>query len=236
MAEGGAGGADALLDRWRELHHEVEDAGVRLLAVSKYTSDDAVAELVRAGQQDFAESRPQQLRDRALRFPSVRWHMIGPLQKNKAKYIARHAAAWHSLEDIDTARAVAALVSGRRLPVLVQVNVAGIAHQHGIDPQALPGMLAELAELPQLQPVGLMCMAPRDGDARDCFASLRHLRDRLPGGSLEPADALLPERAAGGRPALCMGMSGDYRIAIAEGADMVRIGSGLFAAASGMQG
>jgi len=91
----------SLLDRWRILRHELDAQGVKLLAVSKYAMDADVALLATAGQQDFAESRAQQLRDRAVRFPDVNWHMIGPLQKNKAKYIARHAFMWHSVEDIE---------------------------------------------------------------------------------------------------------------------------------------
>lgn len=219
----------ALLGRWRTLYDELAGAKVRLLAVSKYAPDEAVRCLIEAGQMDFAESRAQNLRDRALRYPSVRWHMIGPLQKNKAKYIARHAAAWHSVEDIGTARAVASLVSGRRLPVLVQVNVAGLAHQHGVQPDALQSLCEELMQLPQLCLSGLMCMAPQQGDARACFSTLRGLRDALPAGSLCGTDACKGNALEGVR--LCMGMSGDYRVAIAEGTDMVRLGSGLFSAA-----
>jgi len=196
----------------------MDSAHVKLLAVSKYARDEAVSCLIEAGQMDFAESRPQNLRDRALRFPSARWHMIGPLQKNKAKYIARHATMWHSVEDIETAHAVAQHVVGSPLPVLVQVNVADVVHQHGVLPEALPSLVSELVTLPQLVFSGLMCMAPRHGDAKTSFSLLRNLRDELLSGSLQ-----LP-----GAVGLCMGMSGDYRIAIDEGADMVRIGSGLF--------
>jgi PLP dependent protein len=219
----------ALLQRWHMLHDELAGEDVRLLAVSKYAPDEAVRCLIEAGQMDFAESRPQNLRDRALRYPSVRWHMIGPLQKNKAKYIARHAAAWHSVEDIETARAVADLVSGRRLPVFVQVNVAGMTHQHGVCPDAVQALCSELVQLPQLSLAGLMCIAPRQGDAKACFSTLRNLRDTLLSGSLLRPDACQgwPETIR-----LCMGMSGDYRIAIAEGTDIVRIGSGLFDAGS----
>jgi len=217
---------EKLLQRWHALRAELDSAHVSLLAVSKYAPEDAVRCLIDAGQMDFGESRAQGLRDRAQRFPSVRWHMIGPLQKNKAKYIARHAAVWHSVEDIETARAVAGFVAGRRLPVLVQVNVAGIAHQHGVSPDAVSGLISKLAALPRLRLAGLMCMAPRQADARACFAALRNLRDALPDGSLRSSDECGgPEREG---PMLCMGMSGDFRVAVNEGADMVRIGSGLF--------
>lgn len=215
----------ALLARWGSLKRELDAKGVRLLAVSKYAPDSAVAALVAAGQQDFAESRPQNLRDRARAFPSAHWHMIGPLQKNKAKYVARHAVMWHSVEDVETAAAVARHLEGRVLPVLLQVNVIGLEQQHGVSPQALPELYDEVSAIPGLKVVGLMCMAPRDEDAHACFAALRHLRDALVNGSLRSP----PNRTdAGGRFELCMGMSEDYRIAVEEGATMVRLGTLLF--------
>ncbi|MDQ6972176.1 MAG: YggS family pyridoxal phosphate-dependent enzyme [Mariprofundaceae bacterium] len=207
-----------LIARWQGLRSGLCARGVSLVAVSKYAEEDAVAALVQAGQIDFAESRPQQLRDRALRYPDAQWHMIGPLQKNKAKYIGRHAAMWHSAEDVQTARAVAEHVQGRVLPVLIQVNMAGVAHQHGVPAEAVPDLLAGLLRMPQLKFSGLMCMAPRQSNASEVFAGLRGLREELLNGSL-----CLPCH-----PLLCMGMSGDYRIAVEQGSDMVRIGSALF--------
>jgi len=203
---------EAITARWRALCDEL-GSEVRLIAVSKYAPDEAVACLVAAGQLDFGESRAQQLARRARAFPGVRWHMIGPLQRNKAKYVGREAAMWHSLEDADTAREVARHVEGRRLPVLIQVNISDEAQKHGVEPDALPALLAEVRAIPELEIVGLMGMAAREGDARASFARLRRLRDGL-------ADASLRE--------LCMGMSGDYRIAVAEGATMVRLGTVLF--------
>jgi PLP dependent protein len=207
---------EATVARWRQLCAELETKDVRLIAVSKYAPDAAVACLVAAGQADFGESRPQQLRDRAEHFPGVHWHMIGPLQRNKAKYVGRHAAMWHSLEDLDTAREVARHVQGRRLPVLIQVNISGEGQKHGVSADALPALLAELHRIDQLKVIGLMGMAAEHGgDARAAFARLRDLRDGL-------GDASLRQ--------LCMGMSGDYRIAVEEGATMVRLGSVLFGA------
>jgi len=210
-----------LLQRWQALRSELDPVHVRLLAVSKYAPDESVHCLVDAGQMDFGESRPQNLRDRALRFPDVNWHMIGPLQKNKAKYVGRHAFMWHSVEDIETAKAVAVHVHGRKLPVMLQVNVAGISHQHGVDIERAPAFLEQLMDIPALQIHGLMCMAPKGGDARTCFHALYHLRDQLTGGSLHPARYSCALK-------LCMGMSSDYRIAIEEGSNMVRLGSTLF--------
>jgi len=210
-----------LLQRWQALRSELDRSDVRLLAVSKYAPDEAVRCLMDAGQVDFGESRPQNLRDRAERFPDMHWHMIGPLQKNKAKYIGRYAFMWHSVEDIETAKAVAAHVHNRKLPVMLQVNVAGISRQHGVEIGQAPSIIEQLADIPALETHGLMCMAPKGGDARVCFRALRHLRDKLSGGSLRPLQYT-------GDLKLCMGMSSDYRIAIEEGSDMVRLGSTLF--------
>ncbi|MDQ6973590.1 MAG: YggS family pyridoxal phosphate-dependent enzyme, partial [Mariprofundaceae bacterium] len=77
----------SLLKDWQDISTTLARTNTHLLAVSKYTTDEAVQMLIDAGQVDFAESRPQNLRDRAKMFPNVRWHFIGPLQKNKAKYI-----------------------------------------------------------------------------------------------------------------------------------------------------
>ncbi len=193
-------------------------AGVSMLAVSKYAPDEAVQILMGVGQIQFAESRPQSLRDRANRWPDCAWHMIGPVQKNKAKYIARHAAMWHSCDNLETAKAVARHVTGRTLPVLIQVNIANAPGQYGVSPDEAPALAEALGYVQGLQLVGLMCMAPRGGEVRQAFRIVRSLRDVLFDGSL-------PES---GRIELSMGMSGDYRIAVEEGATIVRLGSILF--------
>ena len=204
---------EALVERWRELLAELAPAQVQLLAVSKYAPDEAVAALIAAGQRDFGESRPQSLRDRATRWPDCRWHMIGPLQKNKAKYIGRYAAMWHSCDSLELAEAVAAYVEGRRLPVLLQVNVADNPRQSGVTPERAAALAESLAAVEGLELKGVMGMAPQHGDVRQAFRRLRSLRDELFGGSVAE---------------LCMGMSGDYRIAVEEGATIVRLGSVLF--------
>jgi len=205
--------SQSLLRHWQKLSDELDHSKTRLIAVSKYSPDEAVACLAEAGQKDFAESRPQSLRDRARRFPDACWHMIGPVQKNKAKYVGRHAGMWHSVEDAKVASAVASHVVDRRLPVLLQVNVSGILQQHGVLPERLSVLYEQISHIPELEITGLMCMAPRGGDVRSCFRELRSLRDELADGSLVE---------------LSMGMSGDFRIAIEEGATMVRLGSALF--------
>lgn len=206
-------GMEGLLQRWRSLDRELGEAGVTMVAISKYAPDDAVAALIEAGHRCFGESRPQLLRDRAMRWPQCQWHMIGPLQKNKAKYIARHAAMWHSCDSVATALAVAAHLDGRILPVLIQVNISGNPDQHGIAVAELPAFAAEIAAIDGLQLCGLMAMAPQFGDVRPAFHVMRGLRDKMFDGSVGQ---------------LSMGMSGDYRVAVEEGSTMVRLGSVLF--------
>ncbi|MDQ6981610.1 MAG: YggS family pyridoxal phosphate-dependent enzyme [Mariprofundus sp.] len=207
-----------LVQRYQQLEKEMNASGVSMLAVSKYAPDEAVQVLVDAGQVQFAESRPQNLRDRANRWPACAWHMIGPVQKNKAKYIARHAAMWHSCDNLETARAVARHVTGKILPVLIQINIGNAPGQSGVSPDAAPALLEALIDMQGLQPVGLMCMAPRGGDVVQAFRVVRSLRDTLFSGSL-PASA---------KTELSMGMSNDYRLAVQEGSTMVRLGSILF--------
>ena len=209
----------ALIKRWEQLHEETERHGATLLAVSKYHSDEAVVGLAQAGQHDFGESRPQALRDRAQKFPQLNWHMIGPVQRNKAKYVGRFASMWHSLCDIAVAREVAGHVEGRELPVLLQINISGENQKYGVAPEDALKLLEAVKTLPELKVVGLMGMAAKsvEGDddqaVRDSFIMLRNLRDEL-------ADESLAE--------LCMGMSGDFRIAMEEGATIVRLGTVLF--------
>lgn len=211
---------EALQARWRQLRSELEEHSVKLIAVSKYAPEDAVSALIEAGETEFGESRPQQLRDRQQKWPACHWHMIGPMQRNKAKYIARHAAVWHSCEDIESAKAVASRLQGRKLPVLLQVNLSGQQHQHGVAPEQVTAMAEQLQGIDGIDFVGLMGMAPRLADVGDkevaaAFARLRGLRDEVFG-----------ERFG----ELCMGMSQDYHLAIREGATMVRLGSTLFEA------
>ncbi len=204
-----------LVQTWTDISATLATSHTRLLAVSKYTSDAAVHTLIKAGQLDFAESRPQHLRDRAMKFPDVQWHFIGPLQKNKAKYIAQYAYMWHSLSDLQTAQAVAKHLGNRTLPVLIQVNISGESQKQGVPPEALAELYTAISAIKQLKLIGLMGMAAKGVNPTPAFQLLRELRD-----DLQQKDGTISE--------LCMGMSGDWEIAIQEGASMVRLGSTLF--------
>ncbi|MFN8855388.1 MAG: YggS family pyridoxal phosphate-dependent enzyme [Planctomycetaceae bacterium] len=203
---------------------------VRLVAVTKTASVDSIrAFLAVLGTEpsapaDLGENRPQQLASRARELPdSIRWHLIGHLQRNKVDLAVAHAALVHS---VDSERLLQALnaeagKAGRRLPILLEVNVAGEAQKHGFAPTELETRFEQLASQPHLEIQGLMTMAPFADDpelARPTFRGLRNLRDRLAARSL-PGLTL---------PHLSMGMSGDFEVAIEEGATLVRVGSALW--------
>lgn len=198
---------------------------VQLVAVTKYVATDVIRELIDAGCHDLGESRPQMLWDKAaaLADPSVRWHLIGHLQRNKVERTVPLVALIHSadsqrlLQSIDAA----SLTRGQKTAVLLEVNISGDAAKHGFTPAELERQLPALAEFSQLEICGLMGMASLAGDldqARREFANLRQLRDRLQ--RIAPPTVQLVE--------LSMGMSGDFEIAIEEGATIVRVGSALF--------
>lgn len=195
-----------------------EPGSVRLLAVSKLHPASAIRAAYAAGQRDFGENYAQELRDKARELadlPDLRWHMIGPLQSNKAKYVAAVATAFHALDDPGAARELSRRRAGAGrgpLPCLVHVNVAGESSKHGIAPDRLPGLLAEAAEWPHLGVCGLMTMPPWGAPeaARPHFRALRDLAARH------------------GLPELSMGTTEDFEVAVEEGATWVRVGTSIF--------
>lgn len=198
---------------------------VTLVAATKYVGLPEIRALVEAGCLDLGESRPQQLWEKAdaLAGLPIRWHFIGHLQRNKAK---RTLPAVHLLHSADNRPLLDVLdrlagESGRRLPILLEVNISGEAAKHGFTPAELPPLLDALPAFTNLEVRGLMGMAGLEGgpdETRREFAALRTLRDRL--APQTPTGHSLAE--------LSMGMSGDFQAAIEEGATIVRIGSALF--------
>lgn len=198
---------------------------VRLLAVTKSVGPEAIRATVQAGCSLLGESRPQQLWQRAaeLRDLPVQWHMIGPLQRNKVR---RTLPLVTMVQSADSPALVAAIDRiagelGLRMPILLEVNTSGEEAKHGFAPDAVEPYLVELAGCRHVEVRGLMCMASLEGgldQARRDFAALRMLRDRLRRNC--PEGIVLEE--------LSMGMSGDYEVAIQEGATIVRIGSALY--------
>jgi pyridoxal phosphate enzyme (YggS family) len=206
-----------------------DPAGVELVAVSKTHPPEAVRAVAEAGQNVFGESRIQEARTKIPLLPSrLQWHFIGHLQKNKIRAALPLFELFHSIDSLDLARNVHRIAAedGQRPKVLLEVNVAGEASKFGFAPDALSAQLDELLALDRLEIAGLMAMAPyapEPENSRPYFQRVRELRDRL------------QQDAGVGLPHLSMGMSGDYLVAVAEGATLVRVGSAIFGERSGKQ-
>lgn len=197
---------------------------VTLVAVTKYADLEHVRELVELGVSDLGESRPQQLAKRAQVLPGqISWHMIGHLQRNKADDVMAVARLIHSVDSVRLFDHLANCARKRNRPqrILLEVNVSGETSKDGFPVDELLGAWPRLQTCETLQIAGLMTMAPLDQTpeaSRPVFRKLRELRDLL-------------SRQSEGRLALhdlSMGMSGDFEVAIEEGATHVRIGSRLF--------
>ena len=196
---------------------------VTLIAVVKSVAIEAVREAVAAGVTDLGENRVQEADAKiaGLGSGSARWHMVGPLQRNKAGRAVELFDRIQSVSDLDLAERLSrrALAAGRVLPVLVQVNVSGETTKHGIEPDRLEPLLHGMLELPGIRVDGLMSIGRPVADANEArpeFVRTRELRAAA-------------ERAVGVRlPELSMGMSGDFETAIEEGSTMVRLGTVLF--------
>jgi len=198
---------------------------VRIIAVTKTHGPEAVDAAYACGITDVGENKVQEALDKMQSTSAdVRWHLIGHLQRNKAKAVPRFAMA-HSLDSARLADALqaAALQSGQVLDVLVQVNVAGESQKSGVAPGEVDALAAHVATLTSLRVAGVMCLAPYTDEE----ATLRHAFRGA-------REALAVVQAAGHVSAreLSMGMSGDYEIAVEEGATLVRLGTVLFGARS----
>lgn len=200
---------------------------VRLLPVTKTVPAPVLRFAWQAGIRDFGENKLQEARDKheVLADLPIRWCVIGHLQSNKAKYLARFAAEFHALDSLKLAAELNRRMEaeGRDLPVYVQVNTSGEDTKFGLTPEALPGFLDALPDYPRLRPQGLMTLAifsPETERVRACFRLLRRLRD----------EAVQRHPAITG---LSMGMSGDYEAAIEEGATVIRVGQTIFGARPG---
>jgi len=197
-----------------------------VLPVSKTFGPDVVRAALALGLHRFGENKVQEIRDKAaaLAGETIDWVVIGHLQTNKAKDVARLASEVQSLDRLELAEALHRRleIEGRRIDVLVQVKTAREETKQGLAEAALPDFLKALRAYPTLRVQGLMTLATLSTDAQEvlaCFRRLRELRDRC---------------AADGHPLprLSMGMSGDFPLAIAEGATEIRIGTAIFGSRS----
>lgn len=226
--------ARKISDNYRRAVDRVADAAVNanrdpqsvtIVGVTKYVEPELAEALFQAGCHHLGESRPQVLlaKQEALSDLPIHWHMIGHLQRNKVKRAIPNLALVHSLDSIRLAEAIdaAANEQGLTVPVLLEVNISGDDAKHGFQPGELSGQANELQQYKHLRVQGLMGMAGLSADesnVRSQFRMLRELRDSL--NEVHPMEA--------GWSELSMGMSGDFELAIAEGATLVRIGSMLF--------
>lgn len=201
---------------------------VRLLQVSKTVSEARIRQAYAAGCRELGENKAQEARHKAEAMADLvdlRWSVIGHLQTNKAKYMARFASEFQALDNLRVAEALDRRLQaeGRALDVLVQVNTSGEASKFGLPLEDVAGFLRQLPAFASLRVRGLMTLALLSADparVRPCFIRLRELRDRLR--QEAPAGVAMEE--------LSMGMSGDFELAIEEGATIVRVGQAIFGA------
>ena len=214
---------EALPERLTQVRAEIARIAqhpVTIVAVTKGFGTDAIHAALAAGLADIGENRVQEAMQKqdALRGqPGIRWHLIGHLQRNKAKVVPGRFELVHSVDSLELARELDRRASDS-VRVLLQVNVAGESQKSGCPPQEARGLARQIAALGQLRLEGLMTLAPLTDDVevqRRAFRGLRLLRDTI------KEDGVW-------LPTLSMGMSGDYATAVAEGATMIRLGTALF--------
>ena len=205
-----------------------DPASVRLLPVSKTKPEANLRLAYAAGCRQFGENKPQEAYrkwEELADLTDLRWSVIGHLQTNKAKLVARFASEFQALDSLRVAEALERRLQaeGRGLDVFVQVNTSGEASKYGLPPEEVSAFLQQLPAFSALRVRGLMTLAVLSAEAprvRSCFTLLRELRERLRQDA--PEGIALDE--------LSMGMSGDYEIAIEEGATVVRVGQAIFGA------
>lgn len=193
---------------------------VTIIAVTKTHGAEAVRAAVAVGLTAVGENRVQEAlaKQAELADVVVDWHLIGTLQRNKARHAVGRFALIHSVDRLDLAEELHKRAVAGSQAILVQVNCSGEPQKGGVEPEELPALLQALRPLDRLEVRGLMTMAEYSTDAavqRAAFQRLRTLREAA-------------ERAGHRMPELSMGMSGDYPVAVEEGATMVRLGTLLF--------
>jgi PLP dependent protein len=220
-----------LAENWARVRQRVDeacrDAGrdpgdVDILPVSKTFGPELIRAAVALGQRRFGENKVQEIREKSstLADCGIEWVVIGHLQTNKARDVARLASEVQSLDRLELAEALDRRLQseGRTIDVLVQVKTASEPTKYGLPPEQLTGFLNALRAYSSLRIRGLMTLATQSSEptqVRDCFRQLRELRDRA---TAQGHDL----------PRLSMGMSGDFALAIAEGATELRIGTAIF--------
>ncbi len=219
----------------REVKEKISAAALRagrnpsdimLMGVTKTVDDERIMEAIRAGIDIIGENYVQEARRKIDKMDRpLPWHLIGHLQTNKAKYAVKLFDMVHSVDRTSLARELnrRAGIAGTMLHILIEVNVSGEESKSGVAADQAAGLVRETAELPNLKIMGLMTMAPwfdNQEEARPYFRRLRELRDALVNANIPGIEM----------KELSMGMSGDYEVAVEEGATIVRIGTRIFGA------
>lgn len=198
--------------------------GVQLVAVTKTHSPEEMNQAIDAGVTDVGENKVQEILEKYDKVKPVRWHLIGHLQRNKVKYIIDKVDLIHSVDSMKLAREIEkrAAANDTTMDILIQVNSAEEESKFGISTDETEGMIKEiLEECPHIHIRGLMCIAPFEEDpeeVREYFAEVKQQFDRYGKIEHERLDFTY----------LSMGMSHDYKVAMEEGANMVRVGSAIF--------
>ena len=197
---------------------------VTLIAVSKTKPMSMIEELHPLGVVDFGENKVQELTAKEEALPShIRWHMIGHLQRNKVKYIVDKAFLIHSVDSLRLAEAISQEAGKKNVTanILIEVNVAGEDSKFGVRPEETAALAEAISKLPNISVKGLMTIAPFVENAeenREVFRNLRKLSVDIEEKKFNNVTMAV----------LSMGMTGDYEVAIEEGATMVRVGTGIF--------
>ena len=197
---------------------------VTLIAVSKTKPASVLREAYDLGVRDFGENYVQELSDKMETLPKdIRWHMIGHLQRNKVKYIIDKVCMIHSVDSYRLAEEINIQAKKRRttVPILIEVNIAGEASKFGISAEDTILLAEEIAGLENVRIKGLMLIAPYVSDPEENRVHFQKMKQL----SVDIADKNIDNVSM---EILSMGMTGDYTVAIEEGATMVRVGTGIF--------
>ena len=199
---------------------------VTLLAVSKTKPVDMLMDVYHAGARDFGENKVQELVDKIPQLPSdIRWHLIGHLQRNKVKYIVDKVAMIHSVDSLRLAETIEKEAAKKAVivPILIEVNVAQEESKFGLKPEEVLPFIEQIADFSHIRIKGLMTIAPYVDNAeenREIFRELKKLSVDIAAKNINNVTMSV----------LSMGMTGDYMVAVQEGATMVRVGTGIFGA------
>ena len=182
-----------------------------------------INQAIDAGITDIGENKVQEVVDKFDSVKPVRWHLIGHLQTNKVKYIIDRIYMIHSLDSVKLAMEIdkRAKAAGRVVPCLIEINIGNEESKYGINPKEAAEFAAEVSQLTGIKIMGLMCVAPAvddPEDAREYFVRMRELSVDITRKNIDNIELSI----------LSMGMSGDYMVAVEEGANFVRVGSSIF--------